>query len=208
MKTIKITMALLTAGFLVTACGQEKKNSNSDADDMVANTEMSAAAEAADMEDSWETTNTEAEPTIAQVASSSEQFSTLVAALGAANLVGTLNSEGPFTVFAPTNEAFEKLPAGTVETLLKKENADKLTQILTYHVVSGEYMAEAVIKAIQDNNNAFPVETIEGTVLTLSLQDGSVMLTDAAGNTSIVTQPDVDASNGVIHVIDTVVMPE
>lgn len=205
---MKFTMALLTAGFLVTACGQEKKNSDSNASDMVANTEMTASAEAADMGDSWETTSTEAEPTIAQVASSSDQFSTLVAALGAADLVGTLNSEGPFTVFAPTNEAFEKLPAGTVESLLKKENAEKLTQVLTYHVISGEYKAEAVIKAIQDNNNAFPVETIEGTVVTLSLNDGSVILTDAAGNTSTVIQPDVDASNGVIHVIDTVVMPE
>ena len=204
---MKFTMALLTAGVLVTACGQEKKNA-SNANDMVANTEMTASAEAADMEDSWETTSTEAEPTIAEVASSSDQFSTLVTALGAADLVGTLNSEGPFTVFAPTNEAFEKLPAGTVEALLKKENAAKLTQVLTYHVISGEYKAEAVIKAIQDNNNAFPVETIEGTVVTLSLKDGSVVLTDAAGNTSTVTQPDVDASNGVIHVIDTVVMPE
>ncbi|WP_370588515.1 fasciclin domain-containing protein [Robiginitalea sp. SC105] len=206
---MKTTFTLLTAGILMFSCGQEKKNDTDVATDMAANTEMSAAAESAE-KSSWdsEASKTEADPTIVEIATGNEQFSTLVTALGAAELVGTLSSEGPFTVFAPTNAAFEKLPAGTVEALLKKENAAKLTKVLTYHVVAGEYKAEAVIKAINDNNNAFPVKTVEGTVLTLSLKDGNVMLTDAAGNMSTVIQPDVDASNGVIHVIDSVVMPE
>lgn len=144
---------------------------------------------------------------IVGVASSNEVFSTLVAAVGAADLVGTLQGEGPFTVFAPTNDAFEKLPEGTVESLLKPENKGDLTGILTYHVVAGKFMAADVVKAIQANDNAFVVKTVNGASLTLSLQDGAVVLTDANGQTSRVSMPDVKASNGVIHVIDTVVLP-
>ena len=150
----------------------------------------------------------EAEPTIVGVASNNEVFSTLVTAVKAANLVGTLDGTGPFTVFAPTNDAFGKLPAGTVESLLKEENIPTLTKILTYHVVAGEFKAADVIKAIEANNNSFAVETVAGQMLTLSLENGSVVLTDATGNTSTVTATDVAASNGVIHVIDTVVMPK
>ena len=144
--------------------------------------------------------------TIVGVAASNDAFSTLVTAVKAADLVETLNSEGPFTVFAPTNDAFDKLPEGTVASLLKNKPA--LTKILTYHVVSGEFKAADVIKAIKANDNAFKVETVAGEWLTLSLKNGSVVLTDVAGNTSMVTATDVDASNGVIHVIDTVVMPK
>lgn len=194
MKMIKSTLALVMATSLTVACAQDKKQGPSQSD-MAENTEASASA--------WES-----EPTIVGVASNNAQFSTLVAAVGAADLAGTLNSAGPFTVFAPTNEAFEKLPAGTVETLLKAENKSTLTQILTYHVVAGKFMAKDVIEAIKANNNAYPVETVEGSVLTLSLKDGMVILTDAKGQTSTVTTADVAASNGVIHVIDTVVMPE
>jgi uncharacterized surface protein with fasciclin (FAS1) repeats len=147
-------------------------------------------------------------PTIVGVAAENEVFSTLVAAVKAADLVATLNGTGPFTVFAPTNDAFERLPEGTVETLLKPENKASLSGILTYHVVAGKIMAADVVKAIQDNNNAFVVKTVQGSPLTLSLQDGSVILTDAKGNSGKVTATDVKASNGVIHVIDTVVMPE
>ena len=149
-----------------------------------------------------------ATPTIVGVAAENEVFSTLVAAVKAADLVGTLNGTGPFTVFAPTNDAFGKLPDGTVETLLKPENKASLTGILTYHVVAGKFMAADVVKAIQDNNNAFVVQTVQGSPLTLSLQDGSVILVDAKGNSSKITATDVNASNGVIHVIDTVVLPE
>ena len=148
------------------------------------------------------------EPTVVGVASRNESFTTLVAALKAANLVTTLDGQGPFTVFAPTNDAFGKLPEGTVASLLESQNLPTLTKILTYHVVAGEFKAADVVKAIQENNNAFPVQTVAGEVLTLSLQDGSVILTDVAGNTSKVTATDVAASNGVIHVIDTVVMPQ
>ena len=147
-------------------------------------------------------------PTIVGVAASNAVFSTLVAAVKAADLVETLNSAGPFTVFAPTNDAFGKLPAGTVETLLKAENKGTLTSILTYHVVAGKVMAKDVVKAIQDNNNAFNVKTVQGGTLTFSLSEGTVMITDEKGNSSKVTATDVGASNGVIHVIDTVVMPE
>jgi len=146
--------------------------------------------------------------TIVDVAVSNDNFSTLVAAVKAGELVGTLSSEGPFTVFAPVNAAFEKLPEGTVDTLLKPENKQTLTSILTYHVVAGKFNAEAVIGAINDNNGKFEVKTVQGEMLTASLVDGKVMLTDAKGNMSTVVMTDVEASNGIIHPIDSVVMPK
>lgn len=147
-------------------------------------------------------------PTIVGVAAGNENFSTLVAAVKAAGLVETLNSAGPFTVFAPVNDAFAKLPEGTVESLLKPENKDMLVAILTYHVVSGEFKAADVLKAINDNNGSFVITTVQGAKLTASLSEGNVILTDTKGNVSTVILTDVAASNGVIHAIDTVVMPE
>jgi uncharacterized surface protein with fasciclin (FAS1) repeats len=147
------------------------------------------------------------EPTIVGVAASNEDFSTLVAAVKAAELVETLNSEGPFTVFAPTNEAFAKLPKGTVESLLKTENKETLTALLTYHVVAGKFMAKDVIKAIEDNNGKFTITTVNGEKLVAHIMDGKVMLKDAKGNSSTIVLTDVAASNGVIHAIDSVVMP-
>jgi len=144
--------------------------------------------------------------TIVDVAISNDNFTTLVAAVNAADLVETLSSEGPFTVFAPVNDAFEKLAEGTVETLLKQENKEMLTNVLTYHVVAGEFNAEAVIGAINDNNGKFEIKTVQGEMLTATLSDGKVILTDATGNTSTVIMTDVEASNGIIHAIDTVVM--
>nr|WP_245575598.1 fasciclin domain-containing protein [Flavobacterium gelidilacus] len=146
--------------------------------------------------------------TIVDVAVGNENFSTLVAAVKAAGLVETLSSEGPFTVFAPTNEAFSKLPAGTVDNLLKPENVEKLKSVLTYHVVAGKFEAAAVIDAINKNNGKFTVTTVQGGKIDLSLKDGKVVLTDANGNSSTVAMADVAASNGVIHAIDTVVMPK
>jgi uncharacterized surface protein with fasciclin (FAS1) repeats len=146
--------------------------------------------------------------TIVDVAVGNENFTTLVAAVKAAGLVETLSSEGPFTVFAPTNDAFAKLPAGTVDNLLKPENLETLKSVLTYHVVAGKFEAAAVIEAINKNNGKFTVETVQGGKIDLSLKDGKVVLTDATGKTSTVTMPDVAASNGVIHAIDTVVMPK
>ncbi len=145
--------------------------------------------------------------TIVGVAAGNENFTTLVTAVKAADLVGTLSSDGPFTVFAPVNAAFEALPAGTVETLLKPESKDALTGILTYHVVAGKYMAGDVIKAIEGNNGSFSVKTVQGGMITLTLSDGNVLLEDEKGNMATVVMADVAASNGVIHAIDAVVMP-
>jgi uncharacterized surface protein with fasciclin (FAS1) repeats len=146
--------------------------------------------------------------TIVGVAANNENFTTLVAAVTAADLVKTLNSVGPFTVFAPINGAFDKLPEGTVATLLLPENKEMLTSILTYHVVSGTFNAAAVIKAITDNDGKFEVKTVQGGILTASLLEGKVILTDTKGNVSTVVIADVAASNGIIHAIDSVVMPE
>ncbi|MFS4467442.1 fasciclin domain-containing protein [Maribacter sp. 2210JD10-5] len=145
---------------------------------------------------------------IVGVAAGNDNFSTLVTAAKAANLVETLSGDGPFTVFAPVNEAFAALPDGTVASLLKPESKDALTGILTYHVVSGKYEAAAVIEAINDNDGSFDIVTVQGGTISLSLSDGKVMLEDEKGNMSTVIIPDVAASNGVIHAIDTVVMPE
>ena len=134
-------------------------------------------------------------------------FSTLVAAVKAADLVETLSGKGPFTVFAPTNAAFEKLPDGTVDTLLKPENKDKLKGILTYHVVAGKIDAAAVAKAIKDGNGKASLDTVQGEKITASLDGDKVVITDATGNKSTVTATDTMASNGVIHVLDTLIMP-
>ncbi len=146
--------------------------------------------------------------TIVDVAAGSADHSTLVAAVKAAGLVETLQGAGPFTVFAPVNAAFEKLPAGTVETLLKPENKAKLTAVLTYHVVAGNIDAAAVGKAIEAGNGKAELTTVQGGKLTASVIDGKVTLTDANGGTSIVVATDLKATNGIIHVIDTVVLPK
>lgn len=145
--------------------------------------------------------------TIVGVAVSNKNFTTLVAAVKAAGLVDVLSGKGPFTVFAPVNDAFGKLPEGTVGTLLKPENKKLLTSILTYHVVAGKFNAKAVIKAIKANNGKFVITTVQGGKLTASLHDGKVILTDEKGNTSTVVITDVKASNGIIHAIDSVIMP-
>ena len=142
------------------------------------------------------------------VAAGNKDFSTLVAAVKAADLVETLNSEGPFTVFAPTNAAFDKLPKGIVEGLLKPESKDQLIAVLTYHVVAGEFNAAAVVDAIKKNKGKFVIKTVQGGTLTASLKGKNVILTDVAGNTSTVVIADVKASNGIIHAIDSVVLPK
>ncbi|RRQ47485.1 fasciclin domain-containing protein [Maribacter algicola] len=146
--------------------------------------------------------------TIVGVAAGNDNFTTLVTAVKAADLVGTLSSDGPFTVFAPVNSAFEALPSGTVESLLKPENKGTLQGILTYHVVAGTFMAKDVIKAINDNNGSFDVKTVQGGTITLSLSEGNVMLKDATGAMAKVVIADVAASNGVVHALDSVVMPK
>ncbi len=145
--------------------------------------------------------------TIVEVAQGNPDFSTLVTAVTAAGLGETLSGEGPFTVFAPTNEAFAALPEGTVETLTT-EDTDTLGSILTYHVVPGEVMSSDLVAAIVDaGEGGYTIETVNGGTLTAMVDGETVTLTDAQGNTATVTATDVDASNGVIHVIDTVLMP-
>ena len=144
---------------------------------------------------------------IVENAVNSKDHTTLVAAVQAAGLVDTLKSKGPFTVFAPTNAAFDKLPAGTVGTLVKTENKDMLTKILTYHVVSGNFDAKAIMKAIKKGRGKAAFTTVSGDTLTASMSGKNLVLTDEKGGTSMVTIADVRQSNGVIHVIDTVVLP-
>jgi uncharacterized surface protein with fasciclin (FAS1) repeats len=145
---------------------------------------------------------------IVDVAAGSTAHTTLVAAVKAADLVATLKSKGPFTVFAPNNDAFAKLPAGTVETLLKPENKVKLAGILTYHVVAGTFDAKTVLEAIKMGKGAAVLTTVAGGKLTASVENGKVVITDEKGGKAFVIAADLKASNGVIHVIDGVLLPK
>ena len=144
---------------------------------------------------------------IIQNAVNSKDHTTLVAAVKAAGLVDTLQGAGPFTVFAPTNKAFEKLPKGTVETLLKPENKDKLTKILTCHVVAANAMSSAIAKMIKDDGGSHPVKTVGGCTYTAKMKGDKIILVDGKGQESVVTIANVKQSNGVIHVVDTVLLP-
>ncbi|MGD0304330.1 MAG: fasciclin domain-containing protein [Candidatus Acidiferrales bacterium] len=144
---------------------------------------------------------------VVENAVNSKDHTTLVAAVKAAGLVDTLEGPGPFTVFAPTNEAFAKLPAGTVDTLLKPENKDTLVKILTYHVVAGKIGAADLKKLINDGGGQATLKTVSGGALTAREVDGKIVLTDEKGGMSTVTIANVWQSNGVIHVVDTVLMP-
>ena len=192
MKLLKKISAFVLLGALLTSCGEKKAEDTTDMTDSTT-VEVEAPVQA---------------QTIVDVAVANADFSTLVAAVKAAGLVETLSSEGPFTVFAPNNEAFDKLPDGTIDSLLQPESLDKLKSVLTYHVVAGKFDAAAVVDAINKNNGKYSVTTVQGGTIVLSLKDGNVMLTDANGGTSMVILADVAASNGVIHAIDSVVMPK
>ena len=192
MKTFKLTshIALVAAGALaLTACGGEAAPEETGAD------ETAMAADAT------------APGTIVEVASGDATFSTLVAAVTAAGLGETLSGEGPFTVFAPTDAAFAKIDAATL-TELTTNDTETLGGILTYHVVAGSVDAATLIAAIEGAGEAgYTITTVNGATLTATLVDGAVVLTDAAGGTAKVEATDVAASNGLIHVIDTVLMP-
>ena len=149
-----------------------------------------------------------AQKTVVDIAVGSPAHTTLVAAVKAGGLVEVLQGAGPFTVFAPTNDAFGKLPSGTVESLVKPEAKATLVKILTYHVVAGNLDAAAVVKAIEAGKGSAKVKTVSGGTLTASLRDGKVILTDENGNTSTVVATDLKAGNGVVHVIDSVVLPK
>lgn len=144
---------------------------------------------------------------IVENAMNSQDHTTLVAAVKAAGLVDTLMGKGPFTVFAPTNAAFDKLPTGTVDTLIKPENKAMLTKILTYHVVAGKMDAKKLMKAIKKGGGSAALKTVSGGTLTATMSGNMIVLRDEKGGTSTVTTANVMQSNGVIHVIDTVLMP-
>ena len=180
-----LAAAALSCALVLGAC------SSSSSDTATSSTTTVAAKSA--------TSTAAADKTIVETAASNPEFSTLVTAVKAASLDGPLSGPGPYTVFAPTNDAFAKLPADTLKSLLLPENKQKLADILTYHVVSGEVMAKDV--------KAGSVATVNGADFTVSTEDGNVIITDGQGNKSKVTKTDIVASNGVIHVIDTVLLP-
>ena len=144
---------------------------------------------------------------IVENAVNSKDHTTLVAAVKAAGLVETLQSKGPFTVFAPTNAAFNKLPKGTVETLVKPENKEMLTSILTYHVVPGKISSKDLMKMMKANGGKYMAKTVQGEELTFWMKGKDIYVKDAKGGSAKVTIADVNQSNGMIHVIDTVLMP-
>ena len=148
-----------------------------------------------------------ANKTIVENAVNSKDHTTLVAAVKAAGLVDTLSGPGPFTVFAPTNAAFAKLPPGTVETLVQPQNKAQLTSILTYHVVPGVYTAKELMAAVRQGGGQAELKTVQGEPLTVMAKGKAIMLTDTKGNMAKVTIPNVMQSNGVIHVINGVMMP-
>ena len=184
-----IAIPALASALALAACGSPAEEADTTAD---------TEAVSADATDAG---------TIVDVASGNEDFSTLVSAVTAAGLGNTLAGNGPFTVFAPTNAAFAKVPEETLNGLMTPEMKDDLVGLLTYHVVPGETNAAALVQAINDNGGSYELGTVNGGKLTATLDGENVILTDAAGGTATVTATDVKASNGVIHVIDTVVMP-
>ncbi|MBX7459093.1 fasciclin domain-containing protein [Qipengyuania sp. 1NDH17] len=189
----KMTLALASAASLaLAACGGEAEEPVAD-DTAMADQMANDTAETG---------------TIVEVAQGDSQFSTLVSAVTAAGLGETLSGEGPFTVFAPTNDAFGKIPEATL-TELTTNDTETLGNILQYHVVEGNVDAATLTQAITDaGDSGYTINTVGGGTLTANVVDGNVVLTDAAGGTSTVTATDVAASNGVIHVIDTVLMPQ
>ena len=198
-RLIRLTAGIAALGLIAGACSDD-----SDTDDSSTSTVEQTTATAAPTTAASATTEAEmaAEDDIVDTAIAAGDFTTLVAAVQAAGLEETLRGEGPFTVFAPTDDAFAALPEGTVETLLADPTGD-LASILTYHVVAGAVMAADVVGL-----DGQEVETVNGATFTVNVgDDGSVILTDAAGNDVNVVATDIEASNGVIHVIDAVLMP-
>ena len=190
----KLTIALASAASLAIAACSDPVEETAPAEDTAMADQMA--------------NDTAAAGTIVEVAQGNPDFSTLVSAVTAANLGETLSGDGPYTVFAPTNDAFGKIPEATL-TELTTNDTETVGSILTYHVVQGNVDAATLTKAIEDAGEAgYTITTVNGGTLTAKVVDGNVVLTDAAGGTSTVTATDVAASNGVIHVIDTVLMPQ
>ncbi len=219
MKTrLILILSISIAMIFALACGNEAAK-KAPADESKGTPENTETAEKTDKADEGSKEGDKEDPTvggspmsaekdIVDNASNSKDHTTLVAALKAAGLVETLKGEGPFTVFAPTNTAFEKLPEGTVETLLKPENKEKLKGILTYHVVAGNLNAKAVAEAIEKGGGKASLKTVAGGEIIASLDGDAVIITDEKGGKSKVTIADLMQKNGVIHVVDTVLMPK
>jgi uncharacterized surface protein with fasciclin (FAS1) repeats len=216
--TMKITLLALalTSALALSACSKADNAADAVATDAPAATAepMASDATAAPAEMAATTENPMvggaamfADKDIIDNAVNSKDHTTLVAAVKAAGLVDTLKGPGPFTVFAPTNAAFDALPAGTVDGLLKPEKKADLAKVLTYHVVAGKLDATALQEQIEAGGGKAELKTVQGEKLTASMMDGKVMLTDTKGNSAMVTTADVMQSNGVIHVIDKVLMP-
>lgn len=196
MKIVKITLALGLSALALSACSG---NADTSAEDTVVTDETAAADPMA------------AEPAAGQnivaLAQGNADLSTLVTAVTAAGLGETLSGTGPFTVFAPTNAAFAKVDKATLDGLMKPESKDKLAALLTYHVVPGNVKAADVAKMIKEGNGTATIKTVAGGNLKASMDGEKVILTDAKGGKSTITATDIAASNGVVHTIDTVVMP-
>ncbi len=202
---------LLTAGLLaslaLTACQQDTAADTATTEPAPAATDTAAPADTMAAPDAVADAPAAAGGDVVDGAIASPDHTTLVAAVQAAGLVDTLKGTGPFTVFAPTNAAFDKLPAGTVDGLLEPAAKDQLTSVLTYHVVAGNVDAAELTRQIEAGGGSATLTTVQGGTLTARVDGGNVVLTDAKGGTSTVTAADLRQSNGVIHVIDTVLMP-
>ena len=192
MRTFMIAGAATAALLALSAC-----NSEEPADNAAMTADPAMEQESAPATDG----------TVVEVAQGNPEFSTLVEAVTAADLAGTLNGAGPFTVFAPTNAAFDKIPEADLQALLQPEQREALQGVLTYHVVPGRIMAADIASQAEAGGGEVELTTVEGGVLTLSESNGQWVITDENGNTSTIAMADVAASNGVIHAIDTVVMP-
>ena len=192
MRTFMIAGAVTAALLALSACNSEEPAENAA---MTADPAMEQEAAPA------------TDGTVVEVAQGNPEFSTLVEAVTAADLAGTLNGAGPFTVFAPTNAAFDKIPEADLQALLQPEQREALQGVLTYHVVPGRVMAADIASQAEAGGGEVELTTVEGGVLTLSEDNGQWVITDENGNTSTIAMADVAASNGVIHAIDTVVMP-
>ncbi len=208
MRIKRILIIAVLSGFAFTACEDNKKKEQEEKDRMEME-RMEAEKEAqreADMKMEQERMEMQSN-SIAAKAMATEDLSTLVSALQSAELATMMKEdEGPFTVFAPTNAAFSKVPKATLDNLMMAENKEKLQTVLKYHVVSGKITSADLAKAIKDNNGTYKFNTVEGAELTAMMKGDNVVLKDGNGKTATVVQADVEASNGVVHVIDAVVM--
>lgn len=208
MKLRSIVLSVAVLGLMFTACNDTTRKEKE--------AEESARMEQMDMEDARLRAEEEAEMaqmefdnnTIAVLTTEEEKYSTFASSIQTAELDEVFKGEGEYTVFVPTNEAFNKVPKTTMDNYNKPENKEQFQNLLKYHVISGEWKTEDLTKAINDNNNTYNVTTLQGENLVLSLKDGRIMVKDSKGGMATVTTSDIDASNGVIHIIDKVIMPK